>query len=135
MTNVCNTGIIECDSPITSEVMSEIIISLENANINNKKLIKLLMDSLGGCEINFNDFPTFDLSSDLEPIVKILIELDLKPCGYIEYYGDYEGKIFINDQGIMDYTKEDCWKIEADDKDLIEVLNHRGYTVVKTGED
>ena len=50
----------------------------------------------------------------------------------VEYWGDYEGKYYINDNyKVEDVDIAQTGLYEATDEELIKILTERGYTVTK----
>lgn len=129
-----NQGTIESNKPITVMHMTDVLVALKTHNINGTNLLKLLIDSIDSTEIEFEDYYDPRLEDTLEIIVEALAKDGYKLNGTIDYYGDYDGTIFIKDNKISSYDKEDRWKETATVEELLEVLKSRGITIVSIKE-
>ena len=77
------------------------------------------------------DEPGNNFEDDVHDMIDILAPLDYVLNGEVQYYGDYNGKIYIENNKITLRNIEDTGLYEADDLTLIEMLEERGYTVTK----
>lgn len=72
-----------------------------------------------------------DLLDEIREIVNVLAPLGYVLDGEVEYYGDYDGKIYIENNEVIDVDVTDIGLHEASDETLIQILESRGYTVTK----
>lgn len=121
---VWNTGFIEFDRPL------------------NDLAVQTLQDEWHGYWDDYNVGEMEwsidnDLGADFDDDIQEMIDL-LSPLGYVlngevQYYGDYEGKIYVENNKITLRSIEDTGLYEASDAELIQMLNERGYDVIKVG--
>ena len=114
-----NYGTISANMPFTDEA---------------KETIKDILDHdddfcIKGNDIEFDDYYSSDLDGELIEIVKAL-----EPAGYIlngiiKYYGDYEGKIYIENNKVKSLDATETGLYEADASVLIESLKKKGRYV------
>lgn len=122
-----NQGSIELDKELTSHDLSEVLTALRESGKKNNDLTKILTESLGDNEIIFEDYYEPALEKYIEIIADTLTKLGYEVSGVVEYYGDYDGKIFIEGDKITVLDVTDCWKKTAPTEEIIEVLKQRGW--------
>lgn len=76
------------------------------------------------------------VESELHCFIEEMIDIVLKPAGIvangvIEWDGDYQGKIYVNNNDVTNLDIEETGLYEASDEELIEILEKRGYEVRK----
>lgn len=82
-------------------------------------------------EISFEEYGGSFLDDDLRAVQEAL-KPDVWLEGNLEYYGDYDGWIDVARDGIESGDKSSEDLHYASDKELIDILKRRGYTVTKT---
>ena len=126
-----NQGSIELgDKELTSHDLSEVLTVLRESDKKHDGIVKVLVDSLGNNEILFEDYYEPMLEDYIEIIADTLTKLGYKVNGVINYYGDYDGKIFIEGNKVTALDVADCWKKTATTDEIIEVLKQRGVEVI-----
>lgn len=85
-------------------------------------------------EIDFDNHYNTELSCDLVDLCGLLLKDGYTLNGRIEYYGDYEGVIFVKDNVVYNLDIQDAWRLDATDKEIIDVLESRGYIVMLKGK-
>ena len=126
-----NQGSIELgDKELTSHDLSEVLTVLRESDKKHDGIVKVLVDSLGNNEILFEDYYEPMLEDYIEIIADTLTKLGYKVNGVINYYGDYDGKIFIECNKVTALDVADCWKKTATTDEIIEVLKQRGVEVI-----
>lgn len=104
------------------------------------KIIESVLDEVGGDieiyfnEINFNDYYDAELSCALKDLCILLSKDGYVLNGCVEYYGDFDGKIFIKNNSVKEYDIRDIWKYDATDEEIIKVLESRGYIITLKGK-
>ena len=121
---IYNTGTIDLDTPLTAQA---VIALLENPKTEEYAREAACVDDWA---IIYNDEPG-DLEDEIREIVAVLTSLGYVCNGEVEYYGDYEGKIYVENNQVVDVGIEDTGLHEASDETLIRMLQDRGYTVTK----
>lgn len=125
-----NQGSIELDKELTSHDLSEVLTALRESGKKHDDLLKILTESLGDNEIIFEDYYEAALEDYIEIIAGTLTKLGYEVSGVIEYYGDYDGKIFIEGDKVTVLDVADCWKKTAPIEEIIEVLKQRGVEAI-----
>lgn len=121
-------GKIEFNKPLTKEAAA-----LVN-DVANTSDIDWVEESLeeGDTEFEFNDRNVkYFWDGEFDTFIAPLIPLGYVANGTVEYWGDYEGKYYINDNKVEDVDIAQTGLYEATDEELIEILTERGYTVTK----
>ena len=72
-----------------------------------------------------------ELLGEIRAFVDVLAPLGYVLDGAVEYYGDYDGKIYVENNQVIDVDVTDIGLHEASDETLIHMLEARGYTVTK----
>ncbi len=88
----------------------------------------------GESTIVVDDYYESCFENTVERTINVLKPLGYILNGYIDYREDGDGTIYVEDNEdneVSVYDIEDCWKKNAMDNDIIEVLKARGYTVTK----
>ena len=85
----------------------------------------------GTKEIVFDEHYENYLECGLRKMIQILSRRGHVFSGEIAYYGDYDGYYIVKNNNVTAYDTDDAWKHFASDDVIIEVLESRGYTVVK----
>lgn len=124
---VINTGGITANKPFDAAALN--VLENECSWFDNKWL-----PEFGDIHIEFEGVMDSAFDEVLEEIVQ-----KLKPLGYVfngevQYYGDYEGKIYVENNKITLRSIEDTGLYEACDAELIQMLKDRGYIVTKKTE-
>lgn len=84
-----------------------------------------------GTVVEFTEYPGSCLDSDLNNVTGGLARYDISLRGDLEYWGDYDGYILVDDMGARSIDKEQYGLERASDETLIGILEKRGYTVSK----
>ena len=118
---IVNYGEITTNKPITEEV-KEVIESI----IGEEDICDVGEDIIEISEIYDHDFD-ITISNVID---------EIKPFGYVlngsvEYSGNYEGTIYIENNEVKSLCTEEAAVKEADDEELIKTLKSRGYNVTK----
>ena len=92
----------------------------------------LRRDDLG--VISFNGCEEFGNYDYVEDLVKALAKAGFIVNGFIDYYGDYEGRYHIDDNEIRHLNEIEKNVDDADDQTLIDELVRRGFSVSKGEE-
>lgn len=118
------TGTIDLDTPLTAQAVY--------ALLTNPKTEIYAQESacVDDWAIIYNDEPG-DLEDEIKEIVAVLASLGYVCNGEVEYYGDYEGKIYVEQNQVIDVGIEDTGLHEASDETLIQILSERGYIVTR----
>lgn len=122
-----NQGSIELDKELTSHDLSDVLTVLRESGKKSDDLTEILTESLGGNEIIFEDYYEPALEDYVEIIANTLTKLGYEVNGVIEYYGDYDGKIFVEGDEVTVLDVADCWRKTAPIEEIIEVLKQRGW--------
>ena len=126
-----NQGSIELgDKELTSHDLSEVLTALRESDKKHDGIVKVLVDSLGDNEILFEDYYEPMLEDYIEIIADTLTKLGYEVNGVINYYGDYDGKIFVEGNKVTALDVADCWKKTATTDEIIEVLKQRGVEAI-----
>lgn len=124
---IMNTGGITANKPFDAAALNVL-------NSNCSLFDRKWLPDFGDIHIEFEDVMDGSFEEVLEEIVQ-----KLKPLGYVfngqvAYYGDYEGKIYVENNKITLRSIEDTGLYEACDAELIQMLEDRGYIVMKKSE-
>ena len=125
-----NQGSIESDKDFTASNITDVLIALKEHKMTDTKLLNIMIDAIDTNEISFEDYYEPRLEDTLEVILDALDKDGYKLNGSIDYYGDYDGTIFVKDNKIVSYDKEDRWKEIAPTEEIIEVLKQRGVEAI-----
>lgn len=87
----------------------------------------------GGVEFNeYNDRYMADMLTELsEYLDGIGVKIN---TGQVEFYGDYNGCTYVDNGVVYSLDEKDRWSTDATDKEIISVLEKRGYSVFKNNE-
>lgn len=118
------TGTIDLDTPLTAQAVYAL---LTNPQTETYAKESACVDDWA---IIYNDEPG-DQEDEIKEIVSVLASLGYVCNGEVEYYGDYEGKIYVEHNQVIDVGIEDTGLHEASDETLIQILSERGYIVTK----
>ena len=128
---IINQGTIQLgDKELTSHDLSEVLTALRESGKKNDDLNKVLVESLRDNEIIFEDYCEAALEDYVEIIANTLTKLGYEVNGVVEYYGDYDGKIFVEGGKVTVLDIADCWKKTAPIEEIIEVLKQRGVEAI-----
>ena len=105
----------------------------------NSKATEIIEKHLGRgryYEIDNNVIEIYEIQDYSFEDVLIKLADDLREIGYtmsgsISYYGDYDGRIDIDEDGVENIPIEDTALHDASDEELIGILEGRGYIVTK----
>lgn len=105
------------------EEEGDLDLSLHSARLERK---------LNGMNLEFSEHFAPELESDLNRALKRLSEFDISFAGEIEYYGDYNGYIVVDDKNwAVSMDKEEYGLRTASTERLIDILESRGFGVVQ----
>lgn len=117
-------GTIDLDTPLTAQAVYAL---LTNPQTETYAKESACVDDWA---IIYDDEPG-DQEDEIKEIVAVLASLGYVCNGEVEYYGDYEGKIYVEHNQVIDVGIEDTGLHEASDETLIQILSERGYIVTK----
>lgn len=121
---ILNDGVISSNMPFTDEAKQRLTDSNMDAD---------LLQCLGEDELYLETWYGSYIEDDLQYMINALAPLGYVFNGDITYYGDYDGKIYVEDNVITCVDKEDIGLYEAADETLILRLKEHGYTILKNG--
>lgn len=84
-----------------------------------------------GTVVEFTEYPGSFLDSDLNDVLRDLEPDGISLRGDLEYWGDYDGYILVDETGARSIDKEQYGLERASDETLIGILEKRGYIVAK----
>lgn len=116
-----NSGVITLSKPVDNKATEIIEKYLGRGNYYeiNKNVIEI------------NEIQEYSFENTLVELADDLREIGYTMSGSISYYGDYDGRIDIDEDGVEDIPIEDFALHDASDEELIEILENRGYIVTK----
>ena len=129
-----NQGTIESNKDFTVSHITDVLIALKEHAITDTTLLKIMIDAIDTCEISFEDYYEPHLEEIIEIIVDVLTKDGYKLNGTIDYYGDYDGTIYVKDNKVTSYDKEDRWQETATIEELLKVLKSRGVEIMTVKE-
>ena len=118
------TGILELNAIFDANAYCTVFLKLRQLGYDYDDVVKVLNNSIGKTKIEFYDNGNYT-DEVIEIVVNTLKDWGYKVNGVVSYYGDYEGKVFVEDNKITILDKEDCWKMDATVDELLEVLKQR----------
>jgi len=119
-----NVGTIELNHRLTHEAIEALL----HNPITREYASECVLP--GAYALCYND-DCGDVLDEIREIVNVLAPLGYVLDGEVEYYGDYDGKIYIENNEVIDVDVTDIGLHEASDETLIQMLEDRGYTVTK----
>ncbi len=122
---IINSGEVYANKPFTWEAKAEIA--------TNKNIDPDLLDYIDEDRIEIEEWYESCFEDELEALVNTLAPLGYILNGCIDYYGDYEGSIYVKQNEITSVDVHDMGLYEATDETLINKLKERGYTILKNG--
>lgn len=122
---IINSGTVYANKPFTWEAKTEIAA--------NKDIDPDLLDCIEEDQLEIEEWYENCFEDELEALVKTLAPLGYILNGCIDYFGDYEGRIYVKQNEITSVDVHDMGLYEATDETLINTLKERGYTILKNG--
>ena len=118
---LAHSGTVELNQPLTKEAIDQI------AKIDH------LDGAFTQAEVGDDEFVAEEEGRHFGENLNLVINA-LKPLGYIangvvEYWGDYEGKLYVEDNEVKDRDISQVGFYEATDEELVEALTQRVYKV------
>ena len=133
---IYNNGILEVllhGKPTSDpKVEEKVRDALEEAGIGLGTRSAKVQRKLNGINIEFEEHFAPELESDLNSALKGLSEFGISFSGTIEYYGDYDGYILVDDKNwAVSMDKEEYGLQTAPTERLVDILESRGFGVVQ----
>lgn len=129
--DIYNTGVITANKPFDDEtkaiVSDKLGLTGSDSYVENDK-------------IYLNLHYSRHIDNDISDVIDEISGKDYILNGEVAYSGDYDGKVYINDNNIESYAVCESSIIDADDETLIkllgadrlvQILESQGYTVEK----
>lgn len=121
---IYNSGTIYLNKLLTDQAV---------ALIKTSPLLEYIECEVADSELYFEDYVDSFFEDVLRGLVNTLSPLGYMLDGVVDYYGDYDGRIYVETNIVHTVDKEDVGLYEASDTLLITKLKERGYTVFKDG--
>ena len=122
---IINSGTVYANKPFTWKAKTEIAA--------NKDIDPELLDCIAEDQLEIEEWYENYFEDELEALVNTLAPLGYVLNGCIDYFGDYDGRIYVKDNEVTTVDIADIGLHEASDDDLIARLKGRGYTILKNG--
>lgn len=122
---IINSGTVYANKPFTWQAKTEIAA--------NKDIDPELLDCIEEDQLEIEEWYENCFEDELEALVNTLAPLGYVLNGCIDYYGDYEGSIYVEQNKITSVDVHDMGLYKASDETLIAKLKERGYTILKNG--
>lgn len=122
---IINSGTVYANKPFTWQAKTEIAA--------NKDIDPDLLDYIDDDRIEIDEWYEWCFEDELEALVKTLAPLGYILNGYIDYYGDFDGRIYVEQNQVTSVDTHDMGLYGATDETLINKLKERGYTILKNG--
>lgn len=78
-----------------------------------------------------DEYIASSIGDEIQEMIDLLAPLGYVFDGEVEYYGDFDGKIYVTNNTIKDVDVKDIGLYDATDEELIQILEIRGYEVRK----
>ena len=120
---IFNNGEIKTNKAITEEA---------------KEIIESILGEENVCDVGESTIYIDEYcKSDFETVIANVIE-EIKTLGYvlngnIDYFGEYDGRVVIEDNNVTVMSEDECVINDAGDQELITELESRGYEVTIKG--
>lgn len=122
---IINSGTVYANKPFTWEAKTAIAA--------NKDIDPDLLDCIDEDQLEIEEWYENCFEDELEALVATLAPLGYILNGCIDYFGDYEGRIYVKQNKITSVDVHDMGLYEATDETLINTMKERGYTILKNG--
>lgn len=122
---IINSGTVYANKPFTLEAKTEMAA--------NKDIDSELLDCIWEDQLEIEEWYESCFEDELYALIATLAPLGYILNGCIDYFGDYEGRIYIADNKVTTVDIANVGLHEASDDDLIAKLKERGYTILKNG--
>lgn len=131
--HIANSGYIFTNKPLTEEALQ----ALKNQEDFDNELLECLYGNYPGNADTFEIEEWYEncFEDQLEAMVAALAPLGYVLNGEIQYWGDYDGKIYVQNNKVITVDIADTGLYEASDAELIQILEQRGYRVEKATEE
>lgn len=135
--NIYNNGVLEVllhGKPTSDKRVEQMVRkALEEESDFDLSLRSVRLErKLNGMNLEFSEHLAPDLESGLNGALKRLSEFDISFTGEIEYYGDCDGYIVVDDKNwAVSMDKEEYGLQTAPTERLIDILESRGFGVVQ----
>lgn len=118
------TGNLELNKILNASDYYKVYMKLRSLKMDFEDTTKVLNNSIGEKVIKFYENGRFT-----DEVISVVVDV-LKDCGYeingvVEYYGDYDGKVFVSNNKVTVLEEKDCWKMEASIEEIRDVLKSR----------
>ena len=133
---ISNNGTINLNKPITADAIEAFRKELRANNLPEENYAPILLAMISGKNtIEINDYYDREFDGTCKHLVNALKPLDYILNARIKYYGDYDGCTYIENNIVSEADIKDCWKHDATDEELIEILESRRYDMDEAKRD
>lgn len=133
---ITNNGTINLNKPITADAIEAFRKELRENNLDEQNYSEIILGMVTGeTAIEIEDSYDRELETTCKHLVNALSPLGYEFNARIEYYGDYDGRIYIDKNVVSEFDIADCWKHDVEDKVLIEILEKRNYDMSAVRKD
>lgn len=126
--DIRNSGDIDFNKELTKEAV-DLLDKALSAEWEHRYLFPCFQE--GAKFASIEEYYDSDMEGTLKRIIEVLAPLGYVLNGGISYWGDYDGTTYVDDNVVTAFDKDNKWKKEADDNEIISILEKRGYTVAK----
>lgn len=133
---ISNNGTINLNQPITADAIEAFRKELRANNLPEENYTPILLAMISGKNtIEINDYYDRAFNDTCKHLVNALKPLGYKLNARIQYYGDYDGCTYIENNIVSEADIKDCWKHDATDEELIKILESRRYDMDEAKRD
>lgn len=133
---ISNDGTINLNKPLTADAIETFRKELRKNNLNEQDYSEIILRMVTGeTTIEIENLYDREFKTACQHLVNALAPLGYELNARIEYYGDYQGRIYIDKNVVSEFDIADCWKHDVSDEVLIEILEKRNYDMSSVKKD